>query len=120
MTMPLTASGLLRTNWHSRARRVLVVAALFCWVNVVEARPAQCWTSDEGKFKCEFRATDRKGSFKISAPGKPTYILNMTEPGVAQGFMNLGDQNVPLPGRYLRSERGCWVSDKTKTKICAR
>jgi hypothetical protein len=46
----------------------------------------------------------------------------MEEPGVAYGFVNFGDKNIALPGRYLRSrsEPGCWVNDSTKAKICAR
>jgi hypothetical protein len=45
----------------------------------------------------------------------------MIEPGVALGFVNLGTQNIPLPGRYLRgsAEPACWVNDSTGAKICA-
>lgn len=90
--------------------------------NVAHAKPARCFTTDEGSFDCQFRATDRDGSFRISAPGKPTYLLNVEEPGVAYGFANFGSRNVALPGRYLRSrsEPGCWVNDATGAKICAR
>ena len=34
-----------------------------------EARAARCFTTDEGSFQCDFRMTDRDGSFQISAPG---------------------------------------------------
>lgn len=100
----------------------LAVGALCCWVNVADSKPALCSTSDDGSFLCEFRATAQDGSFEISAPGKPTYILNMIEPGVAAGFMSFGTRNIPLPGRYLRSriESACWVNDMTRTKICAK
>jgi hypothetical protein len=99
----------------------IFLAVTFCWANLTEAKPARCFTSDDGSFSCEFHATARDGSFEISAPGKPTYILNMIEPGVASGFVNLGTRNIPLPGRYLRSsaEPACWVNDSTGAKICA-
>jgi hypothetical protein len=100
----------------------IFLLAPFCWANLTEAKPARCFTSDEGSFSCKFHATARDGSFKISAPGKPTYILNMIEPGVASGFVNVGTRNIPLPGRYLRSSTkpACWVNDSTGAKICAR
>jgi hypothetical protein len=98
------------------------VTALCCLATVAQAKPARCFTTDDGSFPCEFRATGRDGSFEISAPGKPTYILNMIEPGVASGFVTIGGRNVSLPGRYLssRTEPGCWVNDATRAKICAR
>jgi hypothetical protein len=109
---------------HQRAvaRSVCLAAVLCCLVNVAEAKPARCFTTDEGSYPCEFRATDRDGSFQISARGRPTYILNMIERGVASGFVTLRGRNIALPGRYLRStnEPGCWVSDSTRAKICAR
>ena len=95
--------------------------ALCLAIGPADARPARCFTTDEGSFPCEFRATARDGSFEISAPGKPTYILTISERDVAFGFVRLGGRNVALPGRYLRSrtERGCWVNDTTAAKICA-
>jgi hypothetical protein len=82
---------------------------------------ARCATTDDGSYECNFRTTDGSGSFEISAPGKPTYVLNITEPGRAYGFIDLGEGSVPLPGRYLRSERdrACWRNDATQTEICA-
>ena len=104
------------------ARLVLAAIASCLLAEAAQARPARCFTDEEGRVPCDFRATDRDGSFGITARGKPTYLLNMIEPGVAAGFMNLGTRNVALPGRYLRSrtEPGCWVNDATQTKICAR
>jgi hypothetical protein len=101
---------------------VLAVSAL-CLVMAggAEARPARCFTTDEGNFRCDFRATDRDGSFEISARGKPTYSLTISEKDVAFGFVNLGGRNTSLPGRYLRSrtDRACWVNDTTSARICA-
>ena len=99
----------------------LLAAALCSLVSAAQAKPARCFTTDDGSFPCEFRATARDGSFEISAPGRPTYILNVTEPGIAYGFVNVGGRNVALPGRYLRSrsEPACWDNDSTTTRICA-
>ena len=85
-------------------------------------RDALCSTTEPGAYPCQFLATDRNGSFEITAPGKPTYILNVDEPGVAYGFSNLGERNVSLPGQYLRSESdpACWLNTSTDTEICAR
>ena len=94
---------------------------LFVLTSAAEARPARCFTTDDGTYACQFVATDRQGSFRISAPGKPTILLNMDEPGSAFGFTNFGSRNVSLPGRYLRSKAdpACWVNDATGAKVCA-
>ncbi len=112
-------------RWRERSVRVAYVlggAALCVALSTAgEARPARCFTTDEGSFHCDFRTTGRDGSFQISAPGKPTYILTIDEQDVAFGFVRLGGRNTALPGRYLRSktERGCWVNDTTSARICA-
>lgn len=85
------------------------------------AKPARCFTTDDGYYACNFRATDRLGSFEITAPGKPTYRLDVNEPGFAAGFVNLGGRNVFLPGQYVRGsdDPACWSNPETGTKICA-
>ena len=72
-------------------------------------------------YPCTFVATDRSGSFEISADGYPTYILIMGEPGFAFGFLNLGNRNIPLAGQYVRQrdDGACWSNRETNTKICA-
>ena len=101
----------------------LCIAALFAAPGLAHAKRARCFTTDDGQFTCDFRMVDRDGSFTISAAGKPTYTLNMSEPGVAYGFMQIESKSIPLPGRYHRdsSDGGCWVNDATtpKAKICA-
>jgi hypothetical protein len=96
-------------------------AALCVLTSGAEARPARCFTTDDGTYACQLVATDRQGSFRISAQGKPTIMLNVDQPGNAFGFANFGTRNVALPGRYLRSKAdpACWVNDATGTKICA-
>jgi hypothetical protein len=90
-------------------------AALFVLTSAAEARPARCFTSDDGPYVCQFAAADRRGSFRISAPGKPTILLNVDQPGTAFGIANFGSRNVALPGRYRRSKAdpACWVNDAT-------
>lgn len=111
----------LQRRWARLAG--LFILAVFCGsANPAVAKPARCLTTDDGSFSCRFRATAQDGSFEISAPGKPTYRLNIVEPGVAYGFENFGSRNIALPGRYLWSpgEAGCWINDSTSAKICAR
>ena|ERR1700752_3399684 len=106
------------------ARRLLALLAIIttcCWSIAGHARPADCFTTDEGNYACDFRATGEDGSFEISAPGKPTYILNVEEPGVAVGFLGIGGRNTALPGQYKRrGESACWVNTITRAEICAR
>jgi hypothetical protein len=85
------------------------------------AKDARCFTTDDDYFDCDFVATDRKGSFEISSPGTPTYSLVVDAPGVAFGFVNMGNRNVALPGTFLRSDddAACWDNDETGTQICA-
>lgn len=103
-------------------RASLVMVLISASACASDATQTRCSTTDDGEYPCTFNITDDKGSFEISAPGKPTYILNIEEAGVAYGFADFGDGTVPLPGRYLRSEddRACWQNDATETEICAR
>ena len=105
-----------------RAAALVVVAAGCAAADPAHAKPARCATTDDGAFACEFRLTGPNGSFQISAPGKPTYALDIVEPGVGYGFVTLGGRSTPLPGRYLRraDDRACWRSDATGAEICAR
>lgn len=109
------------TRARGALKTALCGAVLFAATGFAEAKPAKCFTTDDGQFRCDFRVVDRDGSFAISAAGKPTYTLNMSGPGVAFGFAQIGGKNVALPGRYVRdaSDGACWVNDATKTKICA-
>lgn len=90
-------------------------------LGVVEAKPARCFTTDDGEFPCDFRGLDRQGSFEISSENGPTYALWVDSPGLASGFVNFGDRNVSLPGMYRRETKdpACWANVETETKICA-
>lgn len=106
---------------HARLPAAAALACLAIGLSVpAEARPARCFTTDDGRYACDFVSTGRDGSFRISARGKPTYVLEMIAPGVATGFVNFGPRNVSLPGRFIRStrDRACWENDATNVRVC--
>lgn len=88
-----------------------------------QAKEARCFTTDDGEYPCDFQRLDEAGSFRISAPGKPTFELWIEAEG--QGFVSAtfteGERAVPLPGTYGRTKKdpACWKSDATETEICA-
>ena len=103
--------------------RALLIASLALWAlsGAATAKPARCFTTDDGEYDCRFSKIDAKGSFDLTAPGKPTFSLIIEEPGVASGYADFGEGSVFLPGKFLRSESdlACWVNDQTGTRICA-
>lgn len=114
----------IMTNHSFRNFQLVMVAALLAGATPTSAlaKPAQCFTTDDGEYPCEFKALDRAGSFTISAPGKPTFTLEVESPGVAFGFADFGTgRNVPLPGQFERSadDGACWDNADTDTRICA-
>lgn len=98
----------------------LAVASL-AMADAASAKPARCFTSDDGYYPCDFRGLDGQGSFSISAPMKPTYSLWVERPGFAAGFVDFGGRNISLPGMYVRQrdDTACWANPETSTKICA-
>jgi len=99
----------------------LLLAAV-CAPSFAQAKLARCFTTDDGYYDCNFRTTDRNGSFEISAARKPRYILLMDEPEIASAFVNLGTgRNVPLPGKFKRNKQdlACWFNSQTRVRICA-
>ncbi|MBJ3775239.1 hypothetical protein [Acuticoccus mangrovi] len=86
-----------------------------------EAKSARCFNSDDGHYSCDFRQFGGDGSFTITAPARPTYTVSLFARDAADGFVNYGDRNVPLPGTFYRSgsDRACWISDATQFAICA-
>lgn len=102
----------------------VVVATLvmaFALAEQASAKPARCFTTDDGHYPCDFKALDTSGSFEVSAQGKPTYTLQVYEIGMASALVNLGSGNVSLPGIYVRLDRepACWESRELRTRICA-
>lgn len=103
--------------------RILTVAALLALgsIHAAVAKPALCFSTDDGEYDCNFITTDSDGSFEISAPNRPTFSLIMDRAGVAYGFADFGQGNVSLPGLFLRSrsDPACWVNDTTSARLCA-
>jgi hypothetical protein len=113
-------------GWMMMFRRMILgggvcVVAILALSMSAEAKRARCFTSDDGYFPCSYRSIDGAGSFRISAPGYPTYVLEIDGPGFAYGYVNLGRRNVPLPGQFVRSrdDGACWNNPQTNTKLCA-
>jgi hypothetical protein len=99
----------------------IVLAMMMGWAGAASAKSARCYTSDDGYYSCSFRGLDDAGSFRISAPGYPTFTLEVDSPGFAYGYADYGSGNVSLPGQYVRSrdDGACWNNPETSTKICA-
>lgn len=102
----------------------LILASVFGLApGLALAKDAQCMTTDDGFYPCTFTSTDEKGSFTISAKGKPTFDIQIESPGVAFGFATFSEDGpfVPLPGQFLRAndDRACWDNTETDTRICA-
>ena len=85
------------------------------------AKPAQCFTTDDGYYSCNFRGLDSAGSFTVSAPNRPSYTIEVYRPGRAYGYADFGTGSTSLPGEYIRNrqDRACWDNTETGTQICA-
>lgn len=98
------------------------LAAALAFAGPALAKPAKCFTTDDAAYPCNFRALDKAGSFEISAPGKPTFTLQVDEPGLAHVFADFGTgRSVALPGQFARSRQdgACWENGETQVKLCA-
>jgi hypothetical protein len=106
---------------RSASSGFLAAAGIVILAGAAEAKPARCFTTDDGEFDCEFTALDDAGSFEIYGAATPRYTIMVEEPGRAFGFANFGDRNVSLPGVYIRQsdDPACWANSDTETKICA-
>lgn len=100
---------------------LLAIGALASLATPAHAKPAQCFTTDDGYYSCDFRGIDKAGSFTVSAPNRPTYTIEVYKPGRAYGFADFGTGNTSLPGEYIRSRQdgACWDNTATGTQICA-
>lgn len=109
------------------SKRPILLAGLFAAAGVTllagaaEAKPARCYTTDDGYYACNFRGLDNAGSFRVSASGYPTYTIEVVERGLAYGYANFGGGQVVLPGQYIRqrSDPACWANSSTGAAICA-
>ncbi len=107
----------LRNLTMSLSAMLMVVSATV----VADAKPAQCFTTDDGEYGCDVRLVEFNGSFAISAAGRPTYSLIMDAPGFAFGFINRGSRDVALPGIYVQEDKdpACWRNRDNGSRICA-
>ena len=85
-----------------------------------DAEEARCFTTDDGAYPCHVRNDSNSGSIEMIAPGRPTYILQLSSPDEAYGFAVLGGETVRLPAEFLRrpDDPGCWRNSETNTEIC--
>ena len=99
----------------------VALAAIAASALPASAKSARCFTTDDGYYDCSFRGLDGAGSFRISAPGYPTFTLEVYQPGFAYGYADHGSGNVSLPGQFVRNrdDRACWNNPEMSTKICA-
>lgn len=105
-----------------RYSALTLVAASVLLALPAQAKPARCFTTDDGYYPCDFRGLDSGGSFTIRANGYPAYTLEVYQPGFAYGFADFGKgRTVALPGQYVRSrdDSACWNNPATDTRICA-
>jgi len=109
---------MMSSRWVAGA--AAIVGGVVLAAGAAEAKPADCYTSDDGNYSCNFRGIDKAGSFTASAGGYPTITLQVESPGVAWVFKDFGDGNVALPGPYLRArdDRACWNNPDTRDRLC--
>ena len=108
---------MIRQAYRALALAVLTIGA----VTVAQAKPADCFTTDDGNYPCNFRGTDQAGSFTATAPGYPTVILNVEGAGVGYVYKDFGGgKNTMLPGPYYRAEddSACWDNPDTGDRLC--
>ena len=103
---------------------VVMLAASVILVDAAQSRPAKCFNSSEGNYRCNFNSFGGNGSFTISAPGYQTITLEIIRRGVsAEGFIELGSGRYrALSGTYGRSrkDRACWINRASEiTQVCA-
>jgi hypothetical protein len=104
-------------------RNALLLATIAFAVGMpspANAKAARCFTTDDGYFSCDYRATSRDGSFVIKARGKPGYALIVEEPGFAAGYLRMNGRSIPLNGSFVRQrdDGACWNNPELNTKIC--
>ena len=98
-----------------------LAAASLGLAGMAQAKPADCFTTDDGNYPCNFRGTDQAGSFTASAPGYPKITLEVDSPGVAWVFKDFGGgRSTALPGPYYRADddRACWDNPDTGDRLC--
>jgi hypothetical protein len=100
---------------------VALAGLALCLASTAEAKPARCFTTDDGYYGCDFRGLDKAGSFRIQSPGYPSYTLEVDQPGFAYGYVRIGNRSIPIAGQFVRNrdDGACWSNPETNTKLCA-
>ncbi len=105
---------------HALTAAILVVSAVG-FSQFAAAKPAQCFSTDDGYYSCDFKGLDSAGSFRTRATGYPTYTIEIYDKGRAYGYGDFGSGNKSLPGEFIRSraDGACWDNTETGIQICA-
>jgi hypothetical protein len=106
----------------TRATALISAAALALAIpSAAWAKPARCFTTDDGYFNCDFRMTDKLGSFEIKSKGKPGFSLVIEAPGIGSGYLRIDGRSIPVNGAYERQsdDPACWRNAEQQVKVCA-
>jgi hypothetical protein len=102
---------------------LLFVAAVSCFSTLTFAKSARCFTTDDGYFPCQFKATDRVGSFEVRSNYDEGlgYAIIVEEPGFASGFAIIGGRSIAVGGMFVRQrdDGACWNNPELNVKVCA-
>ena len=63
----------VREGWQI----AVLITAVLASAAPASAKPAQCFTTDDGYYSCDFRGLDKAGSFTTKARGYPTYVIEV-------------------------------------------
>lgn len=121
MVLARLAGAFMRVS-HALISFAIASAAGGLATTPASAKPAQCFSTDDGYYSCDFRGIDSAGSFITRARGYATFTIEVYRPGRAYGYADYGaGRNVSLPGEFIRSRQdaACWDNTETGTQICA-
>jgi hypothetical protein len=102
---------------------LLFVFAVIGLSTLAHAKSARCFTTDDGYFPCQFKATDKAGSFEIRSDRDPNlgYTIIIDEPGFASGFVIIDGRSISVGGMFVRQrdDGACWNNPELNLKVCA-
>lgn len=77
---------------------------------------ADCFTTDDGPYDCQVKTTDAAGSFVITAPGKPTYTMNISARELPMALSSLRAEIHRCRGNSARSAAMRDAGEMTRRK----
>jgi hypothetical protein len=103
---------------HKSIAAAVILAALI--PSSALAKSARCYTTDDGYFPCNFKATDSRGSFDVSSRSTPKYTLIVERRGFAFVYVNFGARSIPIGGMFVRQrdDPACWNNPELNVKLC--